>query len=235
MIRTCAHLRRRLFAVGGLMASTLLLASPALAHEGREHGDLEMVVGFGTEPAFAGQPNSVQLILHHDGEPVVDLGDSLSVEVMFGEESMDLPLEPHFRVGVYGEPGDYRAWFIPTRPGAYTFHFYGTIEDEEIDETFTSGPDTFSDVGNPAELSFPAQDPTTGELAERIDREIPRLSEEIEGVRADAAAGAEAAAQAQAAADDAARAGTLGIVGIVVGTLGVLLGARALVTARKRA
>ena len=47
------------------------LAPAASAHEGRTHGDLEMVVGFGTEPAYAGQPNSVQLTLSHGGEPVV--------------------------------------------------------------------------------------------------------------------------------------------------------------------
>ena len=37
----------------------------------REVGDLEMAVGFGDEPdAYAGQPNSVQLLLFHDGQPV---------------------------------------------------------------------------------------------------------------------------------------------------------------------
>ena len=137
------------------------LAPAASAHEGRTHGDLEMVVGFGTEPAYAGQPNSVQLILIHDGEPVVDLGDTVDVEVEFGDQTMGLELEPNFAVDELGEPGDYRAWFIPTRPGQYTFHFTGTIDDEEIDETFTSGPRTFGDVNDPAEIQFPEQDPTT--------------------------------------------------------------------------
>ena len=200
------------------------LAPAASAHEGRTHGDLEMVVGFGTEPAFAGQPNSVQLRLSHHGEPVVDLGDTVDVEVEFGDQTMALELEPNFTVGAFGEPGDYRAWFIPTRPGQYTFHFTGTIEDEVIDETFTSGPRTFSDVNDPTEIQFPEQDPTTGELSDRIDREVPRLTTAIDDVRA---ASVEAS-------DDADGARTLGLIGLLVGALGAIVAVIALVASRRR-
>jgi hypothetical protein len=197
-----------------------------------------MVAGFGTEPALAGQPNSVQLILVHDGEPVVDLGDTLDVEVTFGDESMALTLEPFFEEGEFGTPGDYRAWFIPTRPGTYEFHFSGTIDGEDVDETFTSGPQTFGDVESPTDLMFPAQDPTTGELAERIDREVPRLTDAIDeaGSSADQAvtAAADASATAGGAVDDAAGARTLGVVGIVVGALGVLVAAGGVVMSRRR-
>jgi hypothetical protein len=214
-------------------------APPALAHEGRGvgDGDLLMVVGFGTEPAYAGQPNSVQLLLEHGGEPVVDLGNTLDVEVGFGDETMALELEPFFSVGEFGEPGDYRAWFIPTRPGTYTFHFSGTIDGEEVDEEFTSGPDTFSDVDSPSDIMFPVQDPSTGELAERIEQEIPRLNEAIDGVRADAVARAERAAEAAAAtaSDDVDGARTLGLIGLIVGALGLLVGIGALVAARRKA
>lgn len=200
------------------------LAPAASAHEGRSRGDLKMGVGFGTEPAYAGQPNSVQLILSHGGEPVVDLGDTVDVEVEFADQTMALELEPNFAVGAFGEPGDYRAWFIPTRPGHYTFHFTGTIEDEEIDESFTSGPRTFGDVNDPAEIQFPEQDPTTGELADRIDREVPRLTTAIDDVRA----------ASTEASDDAAGALTLGLVGVVVGILGVIAAVAALVASRRR-
>jgi hypothetical protein len=206
--------------VGGLM----LPAPAALAHEGRSQGDLEMVVGFGTEPAYAGQPNSVQLILVHGG-PVVDLGNTLDVEVSFGDQTQRFTLEPNFAVGAFGEPGDYRAWFIPTRAGQYSFHLTGTIQGEDVDETFTSGPRTFSDVEDPRDIQFPVQDPTNGELAERIDREVPRLSSATEDVRAAAAA----------ADDDASSAQTLAILALAVGALGVALAAGALLFLRKRA
>jgi hypothetical protein len=216
--------RTAILALVATLATATLLASTASAHEGRSQGDLEMVVGFGTEPAYSGQPNSVQLVLVHDGEPVVDLGDTLDVEVSFGDETMALPLEPNFAVGAFGEPGDYRAWFIPTRPGQYAFHFSGTIDGEQVDETFTSGPRTFSDVENPADIQFPVQDPSNGELAERIEQEVPRLTSAIDDVRAAAAASA----------DDAAGARTLGLIGFVAGALGLVVGIAALVVARRR-
>jgi hypothetical protein len=219
----------RLVVTGGLMlAMFVLLARPAAAHEGRHVGDLEMVVGFGEEPAFAGQPNSVELLLfHHGGEPIIDLGDTLSVTVGFGDQSTDLSVEPFFEIGEFGTPGDYRAWFIPTRAGQYSFHFVGTIQGTKIDETFTSGPKTFDDVVNPADSEFPVKDPTNGELAERIDREIPRLESSIADVKT---SGDQSVASA---ADDASGARTIAIVGVVLGALGVIAAIAAITMVRR--
>jgi hypothetical protein len=224
--------RAGIVAAATLSGLLVLPASAALAHEGQSQGDLEMVVGFGTEPAYAGQPNSVQLILVHDGEPLVDLGDTLDVEVSFGDQSQRFTLEPNFAVGAFGEPGDYRAWFIPTRAGQYTFHFTGTIDGEDVDQTFTSGPRTFGDVEDTNQIQFPVQDPTNGELAERIDQEVPRLTSATEEARAAATTAVE---DSQAAADDASSAQTFAILALVVGALGVALAAGALLFARSRA
>jgi hypothetical protein len=226
---------RRSIAALCAAAAVAVLATPALAHEEHSQGDLVMEAGFGIEPAYAGQPNSVQLVLIHDGEPVVDLGDTLAVEVTFGEDSIELPLEPNFVVGEFGEPGDYRAWFVPTRPGQYSFRFFGKVEGEEVDETFTSGPDTFSDVVSMSDAAFPTVDPTNGELAERIDQEIPRITGQIDELRAELAAGDEASAEAAAAAEDAESAATLALIGIAIGAAGLALGIAALVIGRKRA
>lgn len=219
----------RLAVTGGLMLTMLvLLAGPAAAHEGRHVGDLEMVVGFGEEPAFAGQPNSVEILLfQHGGEPIIDLGDTLSATVGFGDQSTDLSVEPFFEVGEFGTPGDYRAWFIPTRAGQYSFHLTGTIHGTKIDETFTSGPKTFEDVVNPADSEFPVQDPTNGELAERIDREIPRLESSISEART-------AVDRSVASAlDDASGARTIAIVGVALGALGLIAAIAAITMSRR--
>jgi hypothetical protein len=185
------------------------VAGPASAHERREVGQRVFVVGFGEEPAYAGQPNSVQLLLSDLKErPVTDLGDTLSVEVVFGDQRTKLSLEPRFVVGAFGEPGDYRAYFVPSRPGRYTFQFSGTIKGQQIDETFTSGPKTFDDVQDPEAQMFPVRDPTTGQLAERLDREVARLERSSDGV-----------------------ARGLGIAGVAVGLVAVVV---ALVTLRRR-
>jgi hypothetical protein len=215
---------RAMFAASLCGALMLLGAAPALAHEGRKLGDLEMEVGWGTEPAYAGEANSVQILLVHDGKPVVDLGDTLDVEVAFGDQTQSFPLEPFFEEGEFGTPGDYRAWLFPTTPGQYSFHFTGTIDGEDIDETFTSGPSTFADVENPQSVEFPVQQPSTGELAERIDRVEPRLASAIGDVQDDV----------QATADDASSAKTIGLIGLVVGAIGLIVAIVALAASRRK-
>jgi hypothetical protein len=218
----------RLVVTGGLVVTMLvLLAGPAAAHEARHVGGLDLVVGFGQEPAYAGQPNSVELLLSAGGNPVTDLGDTLTVSVGFGDQSKDLSVEPFFEVGEFGTPGDYRAWFIPTRAGQYSFHFTGTIRGTRIDETFTSGPKTFGDVDNPTDAEFPVQDPTNGELADRIDREIPRLEASITDVKTsvDRSVGS--------AVDDASSARTLALVGVALGALGLIAAIAAIAMTRR--
>ena len=190
----------------------LALSSPAFAHEERAVGTYHFVVGWGDEPAYAGLKNSVQLILSTKaGKPVTNLGDSLKVELIFGQQQMELPLEPAFDPEEgFGTLGDYRAWIIPTAPGAYTFHFFGSIGKQKVDERFTSGPKTFDDVVDPAEVQFPTKVPTGTELAGRLDREIPRLTAAVASARSEAE-------------DKADSARTLAIIGIVVGAVGLVL------------
>lgn len=203
---------------GGLAAAFLLsLWSPAFAHEERTVGAYHFVVGWGDEPAYAGSKNSVQLILATEaGKPVTNLGDSLQVEVIFGEQQMELPFEPAFDVEEgFGTPGDYRAWIIPTAPGTYTFHLFGAIGKQKVDERFTSGPTTFDDVADPAEVEFPTKVPTGTELSDRLDREFPRVNEAIASARS----------QAEGRAD---MARILAIVGIIIGAVGIILAVLAL-------
>jgi hypothetical protein len=212
-----------------IIAGTILfLPGEASAHEQADVGPIHMEVGFGTEPAYAGQPNSVQLILsRHDGaDPILDLGDSLSVTVSFGENLTDpLPLEPNFEPGGDGIQGDYRAWFVPTQAGSYTFHFTGTVDGTKIDKAFIAGPKTFSLVEDMSSVTFPkVAFPANSELANRIEQESARATSSIEAASA-------AANDAKDAADSARN---VAIAGIAVGCVGLIVAAVALVAARKR-
>lgn len=212
-----------LFVLSAAAVIPALLATPALAHEERTVGKYHLAVGFGDEPAYTGQENSVQMFLHDANDnPITDLGPTLQVEVKFGNQTLPaLTMEPNFEVGEFGIPGDYRAFFFPTRPGDYTFHFTGTIKGQKIDESFTSSPSTFSSVEDASKVEFPAKDPSTGQLADRLTREIPRVQQT-------------AAAAAKRATDKASSAKMLGLVGIIVGAVGIAVGAAALVTSRRR-
>jgi hypothetical protein len=182
------------------------------------------VVGFGDEPAYAGLKNSVQLFLSFagGGQPVVDLGPTLKVQVSFGDKDMpQLTMEPNFEVGEFGTPGDYEAYFFPTRPGPYTFHFTGSIKGQQIDEKFTSSESTFSSVQDPAQVEFPVQDPTTGQLSERLERELPRIEADLADQRSELK-------------DDIDSAKMLALIGVIVGGVGLLLAGTALVVRRRR-
>jgi hypothetical protein len=216
-------MRRFLALPAAVVAVLVVSAAPAQAHEEREVGKYSFAVGFGQEPAYAGIPNSAQLLLFDaSGKPVTELKDELNVDVGFGDQTATYPVEPYFEVGEFGTPGDYRAWFIPTRAGRYSFHFTGSVNGQKVDETFTSGPKTFDDVGDPANVEFPVQDPTVGELADRIAREVPRL-DTIDDARSAVAT----------ASDDASSASTLAVIALVVGALGVGVGVVALVRGKR--
>jgi len=207
------------------MLMTFTSGGPASAHEARKIGKYDVEVGFGDEPAYTGDKNSVQLLLNEaNDKPVVDLGDTLKVDITTGSSTDDtqklsMTMQPNFEVGGDGTPGDYRAWFVPTAPGPYTFHFTGSIKGQKVDEKFTSSPTTFDEVQDPAQVEFPIKDPTTGQLTARVDRETQRLNTAL----------ADARRQAK---DEAGTALLIAIVGVVVGVLGLAAAGYAL---RKRA
>ena len=188
-------------------------ATVARAHEEITVGPLQLVVGFGEEPAYTGQPNSVQVILSRDGQPVEARG--LEVEVSFGDASASFPLEPSF-----DSPGDFRAPFIPSQPGDYTFHVTGRVEGERIDEEVTSGPSTFSPVQDASAAAFPpVEAPSNDELASRIETESGKTA--VVERAAEAARSAAADARSTAA------------IGIVVGAIGIIAAIGALAVARR--
>jgi hypothetical protein len=185
-----------------------LLAVPASAHGEHKVANYTFVVGFGTEPAYAGTTNSVQLVISNNGKPVTN-AKGLKVAVSTGDaEAKDMTLQPYFGEG-WGEQGDYRAFFIPTAPGAYTFKVTGTLGGKKIDRSFTSGKDGFDEVTDPAEVQYPIQEPAGSELATRLDRETARVNAAV-------------AAEREQASDDIAGARQLATIGLVVGALGLL-------------
>ena len=154
-------------------AALLLLAGvpPASAHERKASGPYTLTIGWGDEPAFTGFRNAVEVdVVETAGGAVPDLtGATMTVDVSFGDQHVTLPMRPAFR-----EPGKFRAFLVPTRAGTYSFHFSGTIKGLAIDATSTCSDTTFACVADVAAIQFPAKDPSTGQLAERMDRALPR-------------------------------------------------------------
>jgi hypothetical protein len=221
-----SRLLRVAVVLGTAVVLAALVAAPASAHAEKTAGKYSFVIGFGTEPAYAGAPNSLQVVISRGGRPATDLAgqlDKLKAHLYYGgkvdpkAEMVELPLEPHFGDG-WGTPGDYRSFFVPTQAGAYTVHLNGALGTQKIDLAIPSGPETFSDVNDPAKAAFPAvKDPTTAQLAERLDREATRLTGTM----------AAAAAAQQEAKDTADQARLLALGGLIVGAVGLIVGALA--------
>jgi hypothetical protein len=157
------------------VALLALWPTAASAHGQRAVGPLEFTVGWANEPALAGQPNAVQLIIERSGQPVEGAERTLKVEVGLGGEETE-PLELRT---VFDTPGEYRADLIPTAPGGYTFHFTGKVGAENVDQSFTSPKDGFDEVTGTSEIAFPNEAPSTTELSERI----VALEEDVEDAK----------------------------------------------------
>lgn len=200
--------RRRLPAqalIGVTVALIALVLSAGLAgaHEHKTVGDYTLTVGFLNEPSINEQPNGLDFRVAQgtgdNAKPVEGLASTLKAEVKFGGQTMPLTLEPVFNV-----PGSYKANFIPTAPGTYSFHITGTINNTPVDETFTSGPDTFSDVEDASALQFPTKVGSSAAVSQT----------------------------AHDASDTADSARIFGIIGIVIGALGLIAGIAGMMMAR---
>jgi hypothetical protein len=203
-------MNRRTAVAAAVMAVLLvpLLALPAWAHGEHKVASYTFVVGFGTEPGYAGVTNSVQLVISNNGKPVTN-AKGLKVAVTTGDaEAREMALQPYFGDG-WGEQGDYRAFFIPTAPGAYTFRITGSLGGRKIDRSYTSGKDGFDEITDPAEVQYPAVEPTGSQLTTRLDRETARINAAL-------------AAEREAADDEVAGARQMATVGLAVGALGLL-------------
>lgn len=169
-----------------------LLPGDASAHFNKDvgGGKYRIQMGFRDEPTYAGLPNALYLKVEQYAtggtKPVDDLASTLTVEVSRDGQTFSQPLVP---IG----DGQYEMRFVPTATGDYTFHVTGKIGDATVDESATSGPNTFDSVQPLSTIAFPAaqSDPATLQAAD--------------------------------AQSDAAMARTLAIAGIVAGALGLIV------------
>lgn len=208
-------MKKRLFCRSGValiiaLALVTIVVSPTFAHEKRQVGKYTFVVGFLNEPAYVSQQNSLDLTVClgdsckytvQDGSrvvsnPVNDLEKTLKVEVSTGAHApIPLTIDPR-----YANPGKYTGYFEPTATGNYTFHIYGTIGTDKIDEKFTSSP-----------TGFGAVEETTTYPAAQAQGGAPAANDNA------------LQSQLVAAQNAASTATTIGIVGAILGVLGIVL------------
>jgi len=205
--------------IGIAISGVLNEPSATFAHEHRAIGNYEFTVGWLNEPALAYEPNGLFLAVEFfpngvpeeeseeaeaQAQPVEGLEETLQAEIIAGggAQTKELTLEPAFN-----DPGVYESVIIPSVPGDYTFRIFGEIEGKQIDESFTSGPETFSVIEDTAELQFPDNLPSNADLSAQI-------------TNLDTGGG------------DSDTATILAIIGIIVGAVGIGVGGFALMSRR---
>ncbi|HTS14754.1 MAG TPA: hypothetical protein VMH24_03745 [Candidatus Sulfotelmatobacter sp.] len=189
-------LGRRLLAavLAGVAGTVLVLAAvvPVFAHQQVDFGPYHLEIGFIDEPVYVGDKSGLEFDVFNGDNPVEGLEKTLKAQVIYQGQSRDLDIEPE----TDDSDNFYRAYFIPTAAGPYTFHIYGTIEGMAFDQSYTSSPTGFDEVQDAAPGEFPVQLPTLAEL------------------QANAQKGADAASQVTIAL-------ILGGAGVVIGLFGV--------------
>jgi hypothetical protein len=149
-----------------LAAALALPAAAAFAHSETTAGDYSIGIGFTSEPALAGMPNGLDLMVASSktGKPVTGAEETLQAELIFGASKQKVKIEP-----VEGTDGAYTASVLPTDPGDYTWHVFGTVEKQAVDVSMTSSPSTFSSVVPVSDLSFPSKLPSVLALGSSVD------------------------------------------------------------------
>jgi hypothetical protein len=150
-----------------VVASLLLFSGRAYAHERRTVGPYQLVVGWLNEPAYVGLMNSLDLRVTdtRTTQPVAGLEKSLTADAAAGGVA-PFPLAISAR---FGTAGAYNGWIMPTAIGGYTFHIKGKIDTLDVDEKFTSGPNTFGDIEDTQAVQYPAKVPVADALGKKLD------------------------------------------------------------------
>lgn len=218
--------------VAALVIAGMLVAgttSSADAHERRDvaNGKYTFVVGFLTEPALLEEPNGIDLRITDKATntPVEGADKTLKADIVVGGQTKSVPLRARF-----GQPGAYTADIFPTKTGTWTFRFYGDVGGTQIDERFESGPGRFNDVQAKADIAFPAQTTSIGDLAAQVQR--PAAAAPAPAATSGEAPIGATQADVQRALDKAESARTtaisFGIAGVAVGLIGLAVAGVAL-------
>ncbi len=118
---------------------TLAGARTTSAHEhqifqigGKEYS---FTVGSLNEPIVVDDKTGVDVRIVSGKTPVAGLDQTLKVELSAGDIKKVLPL-----AAAYNDPGAYKAVFFPTVATTLNYRLFGTIENNEVDLTFTCNP-----------------------------------------------------------------------------------------------
>ena len=206
----------------------------ASAHQTKSFGNINLEVGWATEPPLAGQLNTVVVGVTNasDNKPVANAVAELQASIKKGGDTKPLDLIPQEQEGMYG------AQVIPSQIGQYEMVFKGTVNSQTID-----GSIALDTVQDPKQLNFPASggagtnDQISSGVVDQFKSAITDLTSQVDGAKASAdqaqqsAQNAAQAAQSIKASADGAY--MFAMIGVGVGVAGIVIGVIALSRSRE--
>jgi hypothetical protein len=213
----------KLWLVAGVLTALVVASTgAAYAHERRDVDQYQFVVGFIVEPAFEGLKNGLDLQVSKKApaDNTMATGDEVDVPVEGLQDTLQAEVT-HVATGttkllslrtIFNDPGHYTADLIPTAPGIYQFHIFGTVEGSAVDETFVSrgGGGGFGDIESSDDLQFPQK-----------LTEVREVEAAVRGAQDTAQQAQDTAIQADGKASSA---NNLGVIAIVLGAVGIASG-----------
>jgi hypothetical protein len=192
----------------------------ASAHTSKVFGNYKVEVGWANEPAFAGQMNSIQVIVKKgnvdNGTAIVDALANMQISVKYGTVSKQLDFVPSDEVlGLYSSP------LIPTRVGSYNVAMKGIVEGQNIDTEYA-----LDDVGSSDTINFPQTSDTSSNMGQ-IGTIINQLTNDIEEAKTTANSAAQSVANVgksfQEVKDTTDRLYLISMAGIGIGVAGIVI------------
>ena len=212
--------------LSGILTFALLVNSSvhyASAHQTKKFGNINVEVGWASEPALAGQLNTVIVGVStaSDDKPVANAIGQLQATIKKGGDTKNLDLVPQEQEGLYG------AQVIPTQIGQYEVVLKGTVSGQAID-----GSISLDIVVDPKQLGFPvgggSNDQISSGVIDQFKTAITDLTSQVDDAKAAADKAQQAAQSAQSIKASADGAYMFGMIGVGIGVAGIVLAVIAL-------
>jgi len=213
-------MKKALLALAFLVTLTAFNFVPALAHTEIKQGDVQIGVGWESEPPLVGQLNSITLEVTKvsDGKPISNALAQADVSMAKGATTKPLDFQPQEEEGLYA------AKILPTQTGQLSVVIKGTIGGQAFDQTVK-----VEDVEDTKLLEFP---PSSGgvssEAIKQLQSVINDLTQQVDQANLAAKDAKDAANSASGLKTTVDSAYLFGMIGIGVGVAGIAIGVAAL-------
>lgn len=205
-----------------LLLSVSSVSKFALAHTTKKYGNIELEVGWGSEPNLVGQPNTIFIAVSENGTALTNALANMEVKVKKGGITRTFDLVPGEKAG------EYEADIIPSQEGKVSVILSGKIKSQNITDEIP-----IEDVESTDKVCFPTTcDQSDSGVPPNLKNTLSDLALQVEQAQAGASEAINASQNSVRALTDVKaavdRSYLFVMVGVGVGVAGIVIAATAL-------